>query len=212
MAGIVAPLIEQYIAEYSSQASEVLRELDRTTHTDVLMPQMLSGHVQGRLLSILSRLIRPQNILEIGTFTGYSAICMAEGLQDGGKLITIDINEELENMVQAFIHKAGFSDKIFPIIGNAVSIIPNLEEVFDMVFIDADKAAYGTYFDLVIDKVRKGGVILADNVLWSGKVVADKLDKDTKAINDFNKKISEDPRIDKVILSIRDGITLMIKN
>lgn len=203
--------IAHYIHEHTSDEGDVLKALDRRTHTDVLLPQMLSGKVQGRFLSLISKLIRPERILEIGTFTGYAALCMAEGLSEGGRLMTIDINEELEDIVQAFVVKAGMQEKVHHIIGNALDEIPKLEESFDLVFIDADKINYSQYYDLIIDKVRSGGLIMADNVLWSGKVVSDKPDKDTQALQAFNKKVTEDSRVENILLSIRDGIMMIYK-
>ena len=203
--------ISQYIQNHTSDEGDVLKALDRRTHTDVLLPQMLSGKVQGRFLSVISQLMKPQNILEIGTFTGYAALCMAEGLSEGGRLITIDINEELEDMVQAFVKRAGKQEQIQHIIGNALEEIPKLNATFDLVFIDADKINYSSYYDLVIDKVRSGGLILADNVLWSGKIVADQPDKDTAALQAFNIKVTEDPKVENVLLSIRDGIMMIYK-
>lgn len=176
-----------------------------------MAPRMLSGHLQGRVLAMISRMIQPKRILEIGTYTGYSAICLAEGLQPGGKLITIDVNEELEDMVRKNFEKAALSAQIDFRIGNAVDIIPQLNEKFDLVFIDADKENYSRYFDLVIDNVNLNGIILADNVLWSGKVLDEKPDKDTKAIIGFNRKVAEDERIQNVLLPIRDGIMMMRK-
>ena len=211
MADIIPSILEKYIYEHASYEGETLAELERSTFTDVLMPQMLSGRVQGRFLSMISKIIQPLRVLEIGTYTGYSAICMAEGLQKDGILYTIDINEELETLVLTFIKRAGFDSKIKCLIGDAAEIIPELNETFDLVFIDADKVNYGLYFDLIIDKVKTGGIIMADNVLWSGKVVADKKDKDTKALCDFNDKIQQDSRVENVILSMRDGIMMMIK-
>ena len=189
----------------------MLKKIDRDTHAKVMMPRMLSGHLQGRVLSMISHMIRPQRILEIGTYTGYSAVCLAEGLQENGKLITIDINEELEDRVRNYFADSPYSKKIEYKIGNAVEVIPSLNETFDLVFIDADKERYSVYFDLVIEKVRSGGFILADNVLWSGKVLDTKPDKDTRAILEFNKKIQDDPRVENVLLPIRDGIMLMRK-
>lgn len=203
--------ISQYIQDHTSDEGDVLKALDRRTHTDVLLPQMLSGKVQGRFLSVISKLMRPKNILEIGTFTGYAALCMAEGLSEGGRLITIDINEELEDMVQAFVIQAGKQEQIQHIIGNALEEIPKLNTTFDLVFIDADKINYSSYYDLIIDKVRSGGLIMADNVLWSGKIVADHPDKDTAALQAFNQKVTEDPRVENVLLSIRDGIMMIYK-
>ncbi len=209
---IVNPEIEEYIKNHCSEEPHVLKELDRETNLKVLMPRMLSGHVQGRLLSLLSHMISPKNVLEIGTFTGYSAICFAEGLQAGGLVHTIDINEELEEQVSDFIGKAGMSDKIRQYIGDAMEIIPAMDIEFDLVFIDADKINYLNYYNLVLPKLRSGGFILADNVLWSGKVVEQgSIKKDTQAILDFNKTVAEDTRVDKVILPVRDGIQLIRK-
>lgn len=211
MFDLVSDKIEQYIEEHTSPVSEALDALERRTFKDVLMPRMLSGKVQGKFLSIISKMMRPQYILEIGTYTGYSAICLAEGLQEGGQLITIDINEEREDLVLDAIASAGMEDKILHKIGFAADIIPDLPQTFDIVFIDADKVNYSLYFDLVIDKVRPGGIILADNVLWSGKIVQDKKDKDTEALKLFNQKVQQDSKVENVILSVRDGITLMYK-
>lgn len=208
---LVAPDIEQYIEQHTTDEQPVLAALNRKTHTDVLMPQMLSGKVQGQFLQILSHMLRPRRVLEIGTFTGYAAICLAAGLQDDGKLYTIDINEELEPMVKEHLLAAGLQEKIFPLIGQAKDIIPTLDEIFDLVFIDADKQNYSLYYDLVIDKVRSGGIILADNVLWSGKIINEKKDKDTQHLADFNDKIQQDSRVENVIVSIRDGIMMMRK-
>jgi caffeoyl-CoA O-methyltransferase len=177
----------------------------------VLMPRMLSGHFQGRLLSMISHMIRPRTILEIGTYTGYSALCLVEGLQPGGKLITIDINEELFDRVSASFVEAGVQDRIDYRIGDAAAIIPTLNERYDLVFIDADKENYTRYFELVIDHVNLNGYILADNVLWSGKVLNTTLDKDTRAIVDFNAMVNNSPRVENVLLPIRDGIMLMRK-
>lgn len=203
--------IQYYAEQHTSSESDLLKKIDRDTHAKVLMPRMLSGHLQGRVLSMISHMIRPQRILEIGTYTGYSAVSLAEGLQDGGKLITIDINEELEDRVRDYFAASSYGNKIDYKIGNAVEVIPALNETFDLVFIDADKERYSVYFDLVIDKVRNGGFILADNVLWSGKVLDKKPDKDTRAILEFNTKIQDDPRVENVLLPIRDGIMLMRK-
>jgi caffeoyl-CoA O-methyltransferase len=203
--------IQQYAELHTSAESELLKKIDRDTHAKVMMPRMLSGHLQGKVLSMLSYMIKPKTILEIGTYTGYSALCLAEGLQQDGKLITLDINEELEERVRGYFDSTDLGKKIEYKIGNAATIIPTLNETFDLVFIDADKERYSLYFDLVISKVSAGGFILADNVLWSGKVLDKKPDKDTRAILEFNKKIQDDPRIENVLLPIRDGIMLMRK-
>lgn len=204
--------IEQYIEKHSSPESELLQRLNRETNAMVLKPRMLSGHLQGRVLATFSHLLRPQHILEIGTYTGYSAICMAEGLQEGGKLYTIDVNEELEEIVRRYLAEAQLEQKIEYLIGNALDILPRLQIEFDLVFIDADKINYSKYFDLTIDKVRKGGLIIADNVLWSGKVVdKSKKDKDTRAIKEFNTKVHMDKRVENVLFPLRDGLMVMRK-
>ena len=201
--------LQHYAEQHTSQESDLLKKVNRDTHANVLMPRMLSGHLQGRVLAMISKMIQPQRVLEIGTYTGYSAICIAEGLAENGKVITIDINEELEERVRAYFKP--WENKIDYKIGNARDIIPTLQETFDLVFIDADKSNYSNYFDLVIDKVRVGGFILADNVLWSGKVLDKKPDADTRAILAFNKKILEDSRVENVLLPIRDGIMMIRK-
>lgn len=208
---VINEQLQGYAEGHTSSESNLLKTINRETHVKVLRPRMLSGHLQGRFLSLVSHMIRPTRILEIGTYTGYSAICMAEGLHDEGKLITIDINEELEETVRDYFSKAGLTSKIDYRIGNALEILPTLKEKFDMVFIDADKENYARYFDLVIDNVNLNGIILADNVLWSGKVLDQKPDKDTKAIMQFNKKVHDDPRVENVLLPIRDGIMMMRK-
>jgi caffeoyl-CoA O-methyltransferase len=201
--------LQRYAEQHTSPESDLLKKINRDTHAHVLMPRMLSGHLQGRVLSMISYMIQPQRILEIGTYTGYSALCLAEGLSPGGKLITIDINEELEKKVSD--HFALWQDKIEYKIGNALDIVPTLNEIFDLVFIDADKSNYSKYFDLVIDKIRPGGFILADNVLWSGKVLNKNPDNDTKSIIAFNEKIQRDSRVENVLLPIRDGIMMIRK-
>lgn len=205
--------IQQYVEKHSQEEPPLLQQLDRETHAKVMMPRMLSGHLQGRVLSMLCRMIKPKNILEIGTYTGYSAICMAEGLAAQGKITTLDINEELETMVRGYFDKAGISHQVDYRIGNAMEIIPNLSGPFDLVFIDADKINYSNYFDLVIDKVEVGGYIIADNVLWSGKVVdiEKKIDKDTQALLDFNQKIQTSDQVQNVLFPIRDGLMIMRK-
>jgi predicted O-methyltransferase YrrM len=205
--------IEDYALNHTKPESELLKKLNRETHAKIMMPRMLSGHLQGRLLSMLSNMIKPEYILEIGTYTGYSALCLAEGLIANGKLITIDINEEIEKFTRSFFEQSEFKNKIEYYIGNALSIIPTINHPFDIVFIDADKENYAAYYDLVFDKVKKGGYIIADNVLWSGKVLIDnsKLDKDTKAIKAFNDKIQEDKRVENILLPIRDGLMICRK-
>lgn len=203
--------IEHYSTQHSTTESDLLKQINRDTHAKVMMPRMLSGHLQGRVLSMISNMMRPKRILEIGTYTGYSALCLAEGLQPDGKLITVDINEELQERVKAYFSAADLKDKVEYFIGDAATIIPTLTDEFDLVFIDADKEQYSTYYDLVIDKVKTGGVILADNVLWSGKVLDSKPDKDTRAIVEFNNKIQADKRVENVLLPIRDGIMMIRK-
>jgi predicted O-methyltransferase YrrM len=204
--------LDEYCVGHTSTENEILNKLNRETHAKILQPRMLSGHFQGRFLSMLSHMIRPKNILEIGTFTGYSALCLAEGLQENGKLLTIDVNEELENFVRGFLNQSSLKNKIEFRIGNALDIIPKLTQTFDLVFIDADKLNYHKYYDLVFDKVNQGGYIISDNVLWSGKVFdPSKKDKDTVSIRAFNKKLHEDPRTENILLPIRDGLIVVRK-
>ena len=204
----------EYVEQHTSPENQLLRKINRDTHANVLMPRMLSGHFQGRVLSMLSHMIRPKRVLEIGTYTGYSAICLAEGLTDDGLLHTIDINEELEEKVQGFFTEAGLRDQIKYHIGNALDLIPNLRETWDLVFIDADKKNYARYYELVMDQLRPGGFMVADNVLWSGKVVQEgdkKPDKDTEAILSFNKMVQDDARVENVLFPIRDGLMVLRK-
>ncbi len=208
---ITHPAIQKYSEDHTSPENELLKTINRDTHAKVMMPRMLSGHMQGRVLSMISNMIKPASILEIGTYTGYSALCMAEGLKSDGKLITLDINEELESSVRTYFNASPFHNQIDYRIGNALEIIPSLAGNFDMVFIDADKENYARYYDLVINRVPLGGYILADNVLWSGKVLDEKADKDTKAIKEFNRKIQDDSRVENVLLPVRDGILVMRK-
>lgn len=206
--------IEQYVIAHSEPEPEHLYELNRKTHLKVLQPRMLSGHVQGRILSMLSHMIRPKRVLEIGTYTGYSAMCFAEGLADGGEIHTIDINEELEEIIRTHLEIAGLTDKIHLHFGDATEIIEKMEGSFDLVFIDADKTNYSRYYDLIIDRIPSGGYILADNVLWSGKVINEKeveKDPDTKAIVAFNEKIQNDDRVQNVLFPVRDGIMVIRK-
>lgn len=208
------PKINQYAEDHTSPENSVLQGLNRETYANVLMPRMLSGHIQGRILAMISKMLRPRRILEIGTYTGYSALCFAEGLTEDGVLHTIDINEELETMVRGYIAKAGMENKIQFHIGNALEIIPSLDETFDLVFLDADKENYARYYDLVIDKLSTGGIIVADNVLWSGKVLDEKelaKDVETKALDEFNKKVLADPRVENVLMPVRDGLNVIRK-
>ena len=203
--------IQQYAELHTSGENALLKSINRDTHANVLMPRMLSGHLQGRLLSMISHMIKPERILEIGTYTGYSALCMAEGLKENGKIITIDINEELEKRVRGYFNQSDYREKIDYRIGNALELIPDIDEMFDLVFIDADKINYARYYDMVFAKVKIGGFILADNVLWSGKILAPNPDKDTRAILEFNKKIAEDSRVENVLMPVRDGIMMVRK-
>ena len=202
--------LDAYVVKHSAKEPELLQQLNRETNQKILQPRMLSGHYQGRLLSMISKLIRPSNILEIGTYTGYSAICLAEGLGDSGELHTIDINEELQDIQRKYFDKSGFGHQIFQHTGNALEIIPTLDITFDLVFIDADKENYSNYFNCIIDKLKPGGIILSDNVLWSGKIIEklDPEDIDTKSIIEYNTLLKKDYRIDTIVLPIRDGLTI----
>ena len=205
--------IEQYVCNHTQEENTVLAELNRETWAKVLIPRMLSGHLQGRVLSMFSKMIRPKCILEIGTYTGYSAICLSEGLQEGGKLHTIDINEELKSMSSNYFEKAGISKNIVQYVGNALEITPNLKDEFDLVFIDADKENYSKYFKIVIEKIPVGGFIIADNVLWSGKVTEEVngRDRETKAIQEFNNLIQSSERVENILMPIRDGLMICQK-
>lgn len=205
--------IEQYALDHSEPESDVLKKLNRETHAKVMQPRMLSGHMQGAFLSMLSKMIQPTAILEIGTYTGYSAICLAKGLVADGKLHTIDVNEELDKMVRSFIKEAELESKVECHIGDAMKIIPTLNMQFDIVFIDADKKNYSNYYDLIFDKVKTGGYIIADNVLWSGKVVdlEKNKDADTLLIDAFNKKVHTDNRVEHLLLPLRDGLMIVRK-
>ncbi len=202
--------LENYVLEHSQQEPKTLQELSKETWQKVLNPRMLSGSFQGRVLSMLSKIIQPKKVLEIGTYTGYSAICIAEGLSKDGLIYTIDRNEELEDLQNKYFEKSGYRNQIKQLIGNALEIIPTLNERFDLVFIDADKCNYPNYFELVIEKMNSGGTILSDNVLWSGKVIeeVDPKDEDTKALVRYNKLLREDSRVETVLLPIRDGLTI----
>lgn len=203
--------LERYAEEHTTQESVILKQLNRETNARVFMPQMLSGHLQGQLIRMISLLVKPKYILEIGTFTGYSAICLSEGLQENGMLFTIDVNEELREMAEHYFTQAGINHKVDFRTGNAQDIIPVLDVSFDLVFIDADKLNYPLYYDLVFEKVRPGGVILADNVLWSGKVVEEYQDAETKALMSFNERVQSDERVDNVLMTIRDGLMMIRK-
>ncbi len=202
--------LEAYIAEHSEEEPELLRELTRETHLKVLMPRMITGHYQGRVLSLISRLVRPRAILEVGTYTGYSALCLAEGLLPDGVLHTIDKNEELTGMQRRYFDRSPYGSQIVQHSGFALEYIPKIEETFDLVFIDADKQEYPEYFEMVLPKVRQGGLILLDNVLWSGKVLEpiDPKDRATRVLVNFNKKLTSDPRVRTILLPIRDGLTV----
>lgn len=208
----ISPELQQYVTDHSSAVAPLLSKIDRETHLEVLQPRMLSGHFQGRVLSMLSQLLKPTHILEIGTYTGYSALCLAEGLTADGKLITIDVNEELEPRVRAYFEASAYVAQIDYRIGNAAQIIPTLQYTFDLIFIDADKQQYPLYYQQALDKLKPGGFILIDNVLWSGKVVDEQFkDKDTVLLRELNLKISQDARVEKVLLPIRDGLYLIRK-
>lgn len=205
--------IQKYVEQHTDAETDLLTKINRETHQKVMIPRMLSGHLQGRVLSMLCHMIKPKLILEIGTYTGYSAICMSEGLAENGKLITIDKNEEIEDMVRNFFKNADLTGTIDYRIGDAMELVPQVEGNIDMVFIDADKKNYLNYYNLVIDKVRPGGFIVADNVLWSGKVLKTegKTDEDTQAIVDFNRSVHVDQRVENVLFPIRDGLMVLRK-
>ncbi|RLD68083.1 MAG: methyltransferase [Bacteroidetes bacterium] len=205
--------IEEYILKHSVKENKLLAEINRQTHAKVLMPRMLSGHLQGRILSMISLLIKPKIILEIGTYTGYSALCLAEGLSPDGELHTIDINDELESFILKYFHQSAYKNQLFLHIGDALDVIPRLPNNIDLVFIDADKRFYLNYYQRVIDKMKPGGLILADNVLWGGKVINPIEDNDeyTKGILTFNDFVQKDKRVENVILPVRDGIMMLRK-
>jgi len=202
--------LDNYVVAHSQKEPELLQQLSRETWQKVLAPRMLSGHFQGRVLSILSKLINPKNVLEIGTYTGYSALCLAEGIQPKGQLHTIDTNEELYDLQRRYFDKSGFGNQIIQYTGNAINIIPKIDKTFDLVFIDADKQNYPNYLEIILPKLKSGSVILSDNVLWTGKVIDElqKGDKDTKALLKYNKMINEHSQLETVLLPIRDGLTI----
>jgi len=205
--------LDRYLREHTTPEDKVLEELSRKTHLYAVNPNMLSGHLQGRFLEMLSYMISPSQILEIGTYTGYSAICLARGLKSGGQLHTIEVNDELNEMSTYYIALAGVADRVTLHTGRAQDVIPSMPFTFDLVFIDGDKREYSEYFDLVFDKVRKGGFIIADNVLWGGKIAGGKSSKDpqTKGVILFNEKVRMDHRVEKVVLPLRDGILIVRK-
>ncbi len=205
--------IEDDILAHIDEEGELLSRLNRDAHVNLLRPRMLSGHLQGRMLKMFVKMICPQCVLEIGTYTGYATLCMAEGLSAGAKIHTIEINDELEDFICKYFNQSDLKDKIHLHIGDAMDIIPNLNETFDLVFIDADKRLYFDYFDLVFEKVKHGGYIIADNTLWSGKVLEENspADQQTDGIKRFNDKIAQDNRIEKVIIPLRDGLTIIHK-
>ena len=205
--------IDNYVVAHSQDEPQLLQELNRETNLKILQPRMLSGHFQGRVLSMLSKLARPKNILEIGTYTGYSALCLAEGMQTDGELHTIDINEELYDFQRKYFDRSPYGKQIVQHLGNALEIIPDIDKTFDLVFIDADKENYSNYFHCIIDKLNPGGIILSDNVLWSGKVIeaVEPDDVDTEGLVAYNTLLKEDPRVETVMLPIRDGLTISRK-
>lgn len=209
----ISKKLDDYVCAHTENEPELLYDLNRQTHVGVLQPRMLSGHFQGRVLSMISNMIQPKRILEIGTYTGYSALCLAEGMQKDGELITIDRNEELEDFVNSYVERSNYDGQIKCIIGDAMKVIPGIEGEFDLVFIDADKTNYLNYYHLIIDRVPSGGYILIDNVLWSGKVLEPTAegDLDTEVLKDLNSAIHEDERVQEVLLPIRDGLFLLRK-
>lgn len=203
--------LQDLLLKFCEPESELLQRIDRETNLKVLMPRMLSGHYQGRVLSMLSKLVSPKRILEIGTFTGYATLCLAEGLTEDGILYTLDINVELEDRVRGYFAVSPYNSKINYVLGDATQTINELDELFDLVFIDADKKNNGTYYDLIFDRVRPGGLIIVDNVLWSGKILSNAQDKDTRNISTFNDKVTADHRVEKLILPVRDGLFIIRK-
>jgi caffeoyl-CoA O-methyltransferase len=206
----ISPELENYIEQHSQQEPQLLKALDKETYQKILLPRMLSGHFQGRVLSMLSKLIRPLTILEIGTYTGYSALCLCEGMQENGQLHTIDIKEELVDFQRKYFDHSTWGNQIVQHLGEAIDIIPTIDLKFDLVFIDADKENYINYFEMIVPKMNKGGIILSDNVLWSGKVLEplQKNDLSTKILLEYNQLLNNDPRVETVLLPIRDGLTV----
>ena len=202
--------LDDYVVAHSQKEPELLQQLTRETYQKILQPRMLSGHYQGRVLSMISKLVNPTTILEIGTYTGYSALSLAEGMKQNGQLHTIDVNEELVDFQRKYFNKSGFGNQIHQHLGNAIDVIPTLDVKFDLVFIDADKPNYVKYFNIILDKMNPGGIILSDNVLWSGKILKPLQPKDesTRVLLEYNKLLNEDTRIETVLLPIRDGLTV----
>ncbi len=207
----IAEELLEYCENHSQKESDLLHELNRQTHLKVMSPRMLSGHLQGRLLSFLSKMMAPNFILEVGTYTGYSALCLAEGLKPDGKLVTIDPNEETNTFAQNYFRRSTFSHQIQSITGKAAEIIPTLQDAVDLAFVDADKKSYATYYELIVPKLRQGGLLIADNVLWSGKVVSSTNDSDTVLMRAFNAQVAADHRVESLMLPVRDGLTIVRK-
>ena len=209
-----SPELQRYTENHTNPESPLLKRLNRETNIKALYPKMISGHLQGRLLSMFSNMIQPRRILELGTFTGYSAICLAEGLAPDGKIITIDKNQELQDIIEHYLSEAKIGHQVEFILGDAMKVVPKLKGNFDLVYLDADKSNYCKYYDLIIDRVETGGYIVADNVLWYGKVLSDeldKLDRETRAIKEFNQMVHEDHRVENVLVPIRDGLMILRK-
>jgi len=203
--------ISSYSLENTEKEPKLLSDLNRETWANVMIPRMLSGHLQGRVLSMISKMIHPTNIIEVGTYTGYSALCMAEGLKENGKIHTLDINEEYTSVAKKYFDKSEYKENIIQHIGNAVDVIPQLNDKFQLAFLDADKENYSNYFDLIINKMDIGGYIIADNVLWSGKVTEENKDEETMALHNYNKKVLSDKRVETVLLPVRDGLNISRK-
>jgi predicted O-methyltransferase YrrM len=204
-------IISSYSLENTEKEPKLLSDLNRETWANVMIPRMLSGHLQGRVLSMISKMIHPTNIIEVGTYTGYSALCMAEGLKENGKIHTLDINEEYTSVAKKYFDKSEYKENIIQHIGNAVDVIPQLNDKFQLAFLDADKENYSNYFDLIINKMDIGGYIIADNVLWSGKVTEENKDEETMALHNYNKKVLSDKRVETVLLPVRDGLNISRK-
>lgn len=206
----ISEALENYVTEHSAAEPELLQQLNRETHQKMLQPRMLSGHFQGRLLSLFSKLVSPRAVLEIGTYTGYATLCMAEGLAPGGTIDTIDINEEFYDFQRKYFDASPWGSRIQQHLGSALEIIPSLSKVFDLVFIDADKENYAAYYEMIVPKMNRGGLIISDNVLWSGKVLEDIDDKDlsTKSLVAYNEMLAKDARVETLLLPVRDGLTV----